>query len=337
MRFERVAVIGANVVSASIALGMKALPEPPQITGYDMEPVKAELARSRGAFDRVQRKLDRAAQDADLVILAMPLAYIRDTFRTIAPSLRTGCLVTDTAHLKAPVMAWAEEALPRNVYFAGGHVIPNPARISGSLADLSDASADLLKEALYCYTTPIGTSETIVDALCELAAALGAQPFFIDATEHDGMQAGVEDLPSLLTVALLLATVDTPGWQEMRKFAGHRFATATEPIDDAYDNYPGLHHNRANVLLRLNGLLAELIRLREILTRGDVEALEAAFSQAAQARASWVEDRNRGLWGVERVAPMVDVPTSGEQMGRLIFGERALQRLKKGQDSSSRS
>ena len=337
MRFERVSIIGTDVVGASIALGMKALPEPPQITGYDMAPVKAELARSRGAFDRVQRKLDRAAQDADLVIVAMPFAFIRDTFQTIAPSLRPGCLVTDTARLKAPVMAWAEESLPGNVYFAGGHVIPNPARVSESLVDLSDASADLLNEALYCYTTPIGTSETIIDALCEMAAALGAQPFFIDATEHDGMQAGVEGLPSLLTVALLLATVDTPGWREMRKFAGLRFATATEPIDDVCDNYPVLFHNRANVLLRLNGLLAELIRLREILTKGDVEAVEATFSQAAQARARWVEDRNKGLWGVERVAPVDDMPTAGEQMGRLMFGERAFRRLKRGPDTSSKS
>jgi prephenate dehydrogenase len=337
MRFERVAIIGTDIVSASIALGMKALSDPPQITGYDPMPVKAELARSRGAFDRVQRRLDRAAQEADLVIVAVPISQIHDTFRTIAPALAPGCLVTDTAQLKAPVMAWAEESLPRNVYFAGGHVIPNPARYPEPATDLGDAGPDLLKEALYCFTTPLDTSETIVDALCDLAKDLEAQPFFIDATEHDGMQAGVEDLPSLLTVALLLATIDTPGWHEMRKFAGQRFAAATQPIDDAYDNHALLHHNRANVLLRLNGLLGELIGLRELLARGDIEALEATFSQAAQARANWVRERNRGQWGDEPASSLRDVPSAGQQMGRLIFGERAFERLRKGKDTSSGS
>ena len=337
MRFERVAVIGTDVISASIALGLKAQPEPPHITGYDMEPVKAESARSRGAFDRVQRRLDRVAQDADLVIVAMPLAYLRDTFSTIGPSLTPGCLVTDTARLKAPVMAWADELLPKNVHFAGGYLITNPARASQPVAGLGDASRDLLRAALYCFTTPIGTTEAIVDALSDLAAALGAQPFFIDATEHDGMQAGVEGLPSLLTVALLLATVGTPGWQEMRKFAGRRFAAATAPVEDAYDDFPVVYHNRANVLLRLNGLLAELIRLREILGRDDVEALEATFAKAVQARSTWVEERGTGLWGGETATPMADVPTSGEQMGRLIFGDRMVERLKRGQDPSPRS
>jgi prephenate dehydrogenase len=205
------------------------------------------------------------------------------------------------------------------------------------MAGLADASRDLLRAALYCFTTPIGTTEEIVDALSDLAAALGAQPFFIDATEHDGMQAGVGGLPSLLTVALLLATVGTPGWQEMRKFADHRFAAATAPVEDAYDDYPIVYHNRANVLLRLNGLLVELIRLREILTRDDVEALEATFAKAVQARSKWVKERDTGLWGGETIFPMADVPTSGEQMGRLIFGDRMVQRLKRGQDPSPRS
>jgi prephenate dehydrogenase len=326
MDVERVAVIGTDAISASIALGLKAQPEAPKIIGFDLEPAKAELARARGAFDRVQRKLDRATQEADLIIIAMPLTYMRDVFASIAPSLRPGSLVTDTARLKAPVMDWAEELLPENVNFVGGHVLPHPASVAEQVTDLGDASPDLLRGALYCFTTQTGTTDAVVDALSDLAATLGAHPFFIDATEHDGLQAGVEGLPSLLAVALLLATVDTPGWQEMRKFAGPR-----------WDQYSYVHHNRANTLLRLNGLLSELIRLRDILTNGDAEELEATFAKAVQSRANWIEQRRGGLWGTERVAPMEDVPTSGEQMGRLIFGHRMIQRLKRGTDTSRQS
>lgn len=337
MGFERVAIIGTNVTSASIGLGLKALAEAPAITGYDMEPARAELAKLHGAFDRVHRQLDRAVQDADLVLVAMPLAYVRDTFRTIAPALSSGCLVTDIARLNAPVTSWADELLPKNIRFASGHVVINPARFPAPPEGLSDASADLLRGALYCFTTPTGNGESLVDELSGLAAALGAHPFFMDATEHDGMQAGVEELPSLLTAALLLATVDTPGWHEMRKFGGRRFAAATDSIAVDYEQYPSVHHNRANVVLRLNGLLAELIRMREILTQGDVEALEATYSRAAQARANWIQERDRGLWGVETTAPMDEVPTSGEQVGRLFFGERVMQRLRKGPDSPKKS
>jgi hypothetical protein len=159
----------------------------------------------------------------------------------------------------------------------------------------------------------------------------------MDATEHDGMQAGTDALPSLLTTALLLSTVDTPGWHEMRKFAGQRFDLATQAVDSDYAAYPEIHHNRANVVLRLNVLLTELIRLRELLNQGDAEALEETLSRAADARRGWIDQRDRGLWGVETVAPMDEVPTSGEQMGRLFFGERMIRRLRQDPGGSKQS
>ena len=64
------------------------------------------------AVDRVERQPGRACRNADLVIVAVPLPAMRETFAAIAPHLQPGCLVTDTAFLKAPVMRWAKELLP---------------------------------------------------------------------------------------------------------------------------------------------------------------------------------------------------------------------------------
>jgi len=124
MDFKRVAIIGADCISVSIALGLKAQKEPPEIIGYDTDAVAADLARARGAFDQVERKPGRACRDADLVIVAVPLTRLRETLATIAPHLQPGCLVTDTAYLKAPVLRWAEELLPEGVFFAG-LLVPN--------------------------------------------------------------------------------------------------------------------------------------------------------------------------------------------------------------------
>jgi len=245
MDFKRVAIIGTDCISASIALGLKAQKRPPEITGYDADPVAADLARAEGAFDRVERRPGRACQDADLVIVSVPLTSMREVFTVIAPHLQPGCLVTDTARLKTPVMRWAEELLPESVFFMGGHPVLNPTIVGiEPLEGLEAASADLLREALYCFTTPVRTSSAVIDAFAELAQVLEAYPFFIDVTEHDGLQAGVEGLPDLLAIALLRATVDTPGWQEMRKFAGYRFAAATEAAEDAHERHTAVFLNR---------------------------------------------------------------------------------------------
>ncbi|MCK4315988.1 MAG: prephenate dehydrogenase/arogenate dehydrogenase family protein, partial [Anaerolineae bacterium] len=71
MDFKQVAIIGTDCISVSIALGLKEQEESLQIVGYDVDAVAANLARARGAFDRVERKPGRACQDADLVIVAV--------------------------------------------------------------------------------------------------------------------------------------------------------------------------------------------------------------------------------------------------------------------------
>jgi prephenate dehydrogenase len=329
MDLKQVAIIGADCISVSIALRLKAQDRPPKIVGCDADIGTANLARSKGAFDRVERKPGRTCRGADLVIVAEPLSIIRDVFADMAPHLQPGCFVTDTARLKAPVMCWAEELLPENVFFVGGHPIPNPAIVgSRSLEGLDAASADLLRGALYCLTTPARTSSTVIDTFTGLIKALEAYPFFIDVTEHDGLQAGVEGLSDLLAVALLRATVDTPGWQEMRKFAGYRFAAATAAADRADEHHLAVFLNREHLLRRLDVLLGELVHLRDLLTQEDAETLEETFVTAAEGRARWIGEQERGMWVEERATGMEQVPGAGERLRQTLFGGYTASRLK---------
>jgi hypothetical protein len=144
----------------------------------------------------------------------------------------------------------------------------------------------------------------------------------MDMIEHDGLQAGVEGLPDLLTIALLRATIDTPGWEEMRKFAGRRFVTATEAIDDT-NRRASLFLNRENVLHRLDALIEELTGLRALLSRSEEEALTEVFDDVSQSRARWMRERRKGMWSEEGSFNTRDVSGSAEQIGRLFFGNLA--------------
>ncbi len=345
MNIERIAIIGTNYISLSIALKLKAQKKPPEIVGYDAGKVAADLARAQGAFDRVERKPGRACLDADLVIVAVPLTAMRETFSDIAPHLKPGCLVTDIARLKTPVMRWAKELLPESVIFVGGHPILNPASVGleplegGDLGGrLDKASENLLAEALYCFTTPPGISSAVLNILDGLAQTLEAHSFFIDVTEHDGLQAGVEGLPDLLSIALLRATIDSPGWEEMRKFAGHRFATATAVSTqnaDAHERHTAVFLNREHIVRRLNVLLTELVHLRDVLSKDDAELIEKTFVQAAEGREHWARERQRGMWVKEQSVRSAQTPTLGKQVRQMFVGTRP-RRRKEGTDRSSR-
>lgn len=324
MSSNRVTIIGINLISASIALGLQEYEDSIEVVGYDADRAIADLANVRGIFDDVRRKPGPACEGASLVIVAEPLADIEKAFAAISPHLEEGAVVTDTARLKAPVLRWAENLLPDRASFIGGHLIPNPAVVGLQPPEgLDGASADLLKEALYCFTPSPQASSASIEVATWLAYALGAHPFFIDVTEHDGLQAGVEGLPDLLTIALLRATVDKPSWKEMRKFAGRRFAVATEAVDDISKRHPSLFLNRENILQRLNALIEELVYLRDVLRGADEEALAETSTAAAESRSRWMKERRQGMWVEKDTFDRRDVPGAAQQLGRMIFGNLA--------------
>ncbi len=324
MNSNRVAIIGIDLISASIAMGLRDQRQTMEIVGYDTDRAIADLAKVRGIFDEVPRKPGPACQGAYLVIVSEPLTDIEATFAAISPHLEEGAVITDTARLKAPVLRWAEEVLPEHVSYVGGHCIPNPAVVGlRSLEGLGDASADLLEEALYCFTPSSKASSAAIETCSGLAYALGAHPFFLDVDEHDGLQAGIEGLPDLLTIALLRATVDTPGWKEMRKFAANRFAAATEAVDDAVRQYPSIYLNRKNVLRRLDSLMEELVYLRGVLSGADEDILAETATEAAKSRDRWMKQRQRGMWSEKDALDTRNVPGAAQQLSRMIFGNLA--------------
>ena len=321
MASNRIAFIGIDPISASIAFALQEREPSLELIGYDANQAVADLAKVRGAFDKVRRKPGATCEGAGLIIIAQPLADIENTFAEIAPHLEEGSIVTDTAHLKRPVLRWAEDILPDYVSYLGGHIVPNPAVVGlKALEGLDDASPKLLKEALYCLTMSPSTPTDAVDVCLWLAQVIEANPFFIDVKEHDGLLAGVEGLPDLLTVALLRSTVDSPGWKEMRKFAGRRFAAATETVDDVSGRHPSLFLNRENVIHRLDALIGELVYLRDMLVKDDEEALSQVVDEAADGRARWMMERGKGMWADESAFDADGVPGAGEQLKTALFG-----------------
>lgn len=334
MSASRIAILGIDLISASIAYALQAREEPLEIVGFDEDRAIADLAKVRGALDEVRRSPAAACEGAELVIVAQPLAEIKDIFAVIGPHLAEGAIVTDTARLKAPVLQWADELLPKQTAFVGGHVIPNPAIVgTRTLEGLKDAEADLLREALYCFTPSPSAPSQALDICSWLAYAVDANPFFIDVKEHDGLLAGVEGLPDLLTIALLRSTVDSPGWSEMRKFADRRFATATETVEAIESRHPSLFLNRENVIRRLDTLIEELSYLRGLLADADEEALVEVVQQAAEGRSRWMSQRRKGMWAKDGTFDRRDVPGAAKQLGHMLFGGLA-SRLQRGTEES---
>ncbi|HEY7562852.1 MAG TPA: prephenate dehydrogenase/arogenate dehydrogenase family protein, partial [Gaiellaceae bacterium] len=75
MPLEKLAVVGTGLIGASVGLAAKRAGVP-HVFGYDADPEFLAVAAERGALDEPAESLVAAVEDADLVVVATPVATL---------------------------------------------------------------------------------------------------------------------------------------------------------------------------------------------------------------------------------------------------------------------
>ena len=119
----QITIIGLDTLGASLGLALRKMEQPASVVGMERDPLITRRAQQAGAVDRVERWAENACKNAALVIVTEPMSRLRDMLEAIARNLPPGCVVTSTAPLMAPVLAWADALLPEGVSFVAGHPI----------------------------------------------------------------------------------------------------------------------------------------------------------------------------------------------------------------------
>jgi prephenate dehydrogenase len=303
-----ITIVGAGVIGTSLGLALKQEQNPPRLLAHDKELANANAAVKKGAFDKAEWNLINACEKADLIILAIPLDGIRPTLEAIAPYLKKNCVISDTSRSKLSVLGWVDELLPDHVHYVGGDPVVHP---PGS--GYEHARADLFRDRLYCLTPAPSTEEAAIQLLAGILNIIGAQPFFLDAIEHDGLVTAIEHLPTALSVALLNTLSAQDSWREMRKLAGGLFeqvsSGAVGNTDTLKDN---LLTNRDSLIHWLDNYMIQLGQLRTLLAEADdsEEALIEMLDKAVVERYNWLVDYQKGRFVDPQLEP-VKVETPG--------------------------
>jgi prephenate dehydrogenase len=276
-------IVGLDTVGSSIGLAIKQTAADIQIVGHDRDSALAKNAHKSGSVDRTEWNLIKACEGADLVLLSTPLTEIKTTLAAIADDLKDGCVVTDTASLKVPVLNWARESLPKTVHFVGGHPILDKTHL-----DLGSPQAELFLGSVYCLTPDTDTPPEALQTVSDLAEAIGAKPYFLDAAEHDGLIAVMEHTPLLLALALQQVTASSPSRREMIQLSGADFSSVTNVLAHDAETLTALCvQNADNVARWLDALLVQLTRLRAWVAGQEAESLQQTFAAALEARDTW--------------------------------------------------
>ena len=294
----KITIIGLGQIGASVGLALAAHKDKVVTTGHDKEIGNEQRAKKLGAVDQTNHNLPASVENADLVLLALPISEIRDTFRYIAQDLRKDAVVVDTSPVKAEVVKWAREFLPETAHYVGIAPAIGAKHLAGTETGLDSARADLFTKGVFLVSTPPGVPGEAVKLVSDLIDLLGATPVLTDFVESDGLMTSVHLLPQLISAALLNATIGQPGWSDLRKTASRNFYAATAALADS-DGVEALGlasiHNRENTVRSLNNFINALIDLRDDLEENE-DSFRKRLSSALNGRINWLLERNKAEW-----------------------------------------
>ncbi|MBN1306135.1 MAG: prephenate dehydrogenase [Anaerolineales bacterium] len=319
-----IAIVGMGQIGASIGLALAEHSELVRRIGHDKKLSTAKSAEKLGALDQVKLNLPAAVREADMVLLCLPVDEVRKTMEVIAEDLNPGTVVLDTSPVKTVVADWAKELLPEACHYVGLLPVINPLYINDPGSGIESARADLFRHGMLVIAAPPSIPADVIDLVLGFSRLLGAQTLFADQAELDGLMAATHMLPQLAAAALLNATAGQPGWREARKLAGRSYSGVTLPL--VYQDGPGALCegallNRENVVRTLDGLIAELRDLRNLIAENESGLLGERLEKAHRDRETWWRQRVAADWlNVDEERP--ELPSPGEIWQQMLVGIR---------------
>ena len=282
----KLAVIGVGLIGGSFALALKQAGKVSHVVGVGRNRANLDLARERRIIDAIAPDAATAAREADLVLVAAPVAQSAAIFGALAATLKPGAVVTDAGSTKRDVVAAARAALGAKLgQFVPAHPIAG-AEKSGAAA----ASAELFRDRRVVLTPLKENAAAATSKVRSLWEACGARVTRLEPEEHDAVLAAVSHLPHLLAYALVHDVAERANAEQLFSYAAGGFRDFTRIASSHPEMWRDICvANRDLLLGELTRYQAQLGRVEKLLQASDAAALEKLFAQAREARDRWLK------------------------------------------------
>jgi prephenate dehydrogenase len=209
-----VAIVGLGLVGGSLARALTGAGY--RVIGVDRRGPRRR-ARSLRAVAATRARLERAAAEADVVVLAAPPDANLDLLRRLARLARPDLVVTDVGSVKVSICREAHRRGLRT--FVGGHPM---AGNEGS--GLASSSPGLFRGRPWVLTPAPPGALRVVRRLVRDA---GGRPVVLDPAAHDRMAAFLSHAPQVASWAIAAAARADPVARRLRALAGPGFRDMT--------------------------------------------------------------------------------------------------------------
>lgn len=279
--FNKVAFIGLGLIGSSLARVLRANQLAQTIVASSRSPRTLSLALDIGLIDAGYADAAEAVQDADLVVLAMPVCATQSVLASLKDSLKASVIITDVGSTKGNVVAAAETvfgAVPAR--FIPAHPIAGSEQ-SGVLA----GKVDLFDRHKVIITPLPHTDAEACLLIQQMWQAAGAEVLTMTVQRHDEVLAKTSHLPHLLAFSLVDTLARESQNLDIFRFAAGGFRDFTRIAGSD----PSMWHdiflaNEQGILSALDSFSQGVERLKSAIVAHDSDAILGILTRAQVAR-----------------------------------------------------
>ncbi|MBR9653200.1 prephenate/arogenate dehydrogenase family protein [Thalassovita aquimarina] len=284
--YDRVALIGLGLIASSMFWAIKRAGVAGEVTGFARSQETRDTARRIGLCDRVCDSAIEAVEEADLVVLCVPVGAMGAVTAEIAPHLKQGATVSDVGSVKRSVIEAVRPQIPEGVNFVGAHPM------AGTEHSGPESGFATLFDNRWCLIVPDGASEEATERLERFWQALGANCERMEVEHHDLVCAVVSHIPHLIAYTMVGVADDLSrvSDQEVIKYsaAGFRDFTRIAASDPTMWRDVFLTNKEATLEI-LGRFTEELFALQRAIRTGDGDELFDYFTRTRAIRRGIIE------------------------------------------------
>lgn len=286
LTIKKIVIFGVGLIGGSFSLALRKAGAIGEVVGFGRSTATLEQAKQLGILDHIGRDVEQEVRDADIVLLATPVAQMTDIFIRIAPYLGAHTLVTDGGSTKSDVVAAARAHLGNTIsQFIPAHPIAG-AEKSGAAAALADL---YVGKKVVLTPLPENSKESVarIRKAWEICGAVVSE---LTPQQHDTVFAAVSHLPHLLSFALVHDLAQRDNRDQLLSFAASGFRDFTRIAASSPEMWRDISlANREALLVEVKRYADELYVVYQALQNNDAAKLEEIFSEARKVRSNWTQ------------------------------------------------
>jgi len=284
--YQKVALIGLGLIASSMFWGIKRAGLAAEVTGYARSAETRETAREIGLCDRVCDSAAEAVEDADLVVLCVPVGAMAAVMEEIGPVLKPGATVSDVGSVKRAVIEAVTPHLPEGVHFVPAHPLAGTEQ-SGPRSGFAE-----LFDNRWCILVPDRAEAEATARLHRFWQGLGSNTDEMDADHHDLVLAVTSHTPHLIAYTMVGVADDLRRVtdSEVIKYSAAGFRDFTRIAASDPTMWRDVFLTNKDATLEILGRFTEeLFALQRAIRQGDGDMLHDYFTRTRAIRRGIIE------------------------------------------------